>query len=96
MSERDENILEEKVFNVPLTKAWTFPIKERTPKALHVLKAFIRKHMKTETIAISSEVNELFWGRGIEGTPRHLRVRAAKGKDDKVTVHLVEESKDSA
>jgi len=88
LSKRDENILEERVFNVPLTSVWPTR-RRRTPKALRVLKAFIRKHMKTENIVISSEVNELFWRRGIEGAPRHLRVRAAKGKDGKVTVYLV-------
>jgi len=97
MSERDENIVEERMFRVPLTSAWTAPIKKRTPRATKVLKSFIRKHMKTENVVISSEVNEVLWGRGIEGVPRHFRVRAAKGKDDRVTVYLATgESKDSA
>ncbi len=52
------------------------------------LKVYIRKHMKAEEIAISSEVNEAFWRRGNEGVPRHLRVRAEKTKDNKVTVYL--------
>jgi len=91
VSEKDENILEERVFNVPLTRAWTTPTKRRTPRALRVLKALIRKHMKTEAITISGEVNEALWRRGIEGAPRRLRVRAAKGKDDRVTVYLVKE-----
>jgi len=95
VSERDENILEERVFNVPLTSVWP-TLRRRAPRALRALKSFVGKHMKTENIVISSEVNELFWGRGIEGAPRHLRVRAAKGKDGKVTVYLVGESKDSA
>lgn len=89
MSERDEDILEERVFDIPLAAAWTTPIKKRTPKAVRVLKAFIEKHMKTDTLAIDSEVNEIFWRRGIEGAPRHLRVRAVKGRDNKVTVYLV-------
>ena len=90
MSEKDENIIEDRVFIVPLTAAWTAPIKDRTPKAVRVLRSFVRRHMKSEVIAISSEVNEEIWRRGVEGSMRHLRVRAAKGKDGRVTVYLVQ------
>jgi large subunit ribosomal protein L31e len=91
MSEKDKDVLEEKVFNIPLTSAWRTPIKNRTPKAIRDLRACVMKHMKTDRIAISSEVNELFWQRGIEGTPGHIRIRAEKDKDNKVTVYLVKE-----
>ena len=88
MSKKDENIVEERVFNVPLTAVWP-TLRRRSPRALRALKTFVGKQMKTENIAISNEINELFWQRGIEGAPRHIRVRAAKGKDDKVTIYLV-------
>lgn len=89
MPEKNKDIIEEKLFNIPLTSAWTVPIKKRTPKAMRVLKVYIRKHMKAEEIAISSEVNEAFWRRGNEGVPRHIRVRAEKTKDNKVMIYLV-------
>ena len=41
-------------------------------------------------LAISKEVNEKVWGRGIEKPPRKIRVRAAKNKDGNVTVYLAE------
>ena len=89
MPEKNKDIIEEKLFNIPLTSAWIMPIKKRTPKAMRVLKVYIRKHMKAEEIAISSEVNEALWRRGNEGVPRHIRVRAEKTKDNKVTIYLV-------
>ena len=91
MPEKNKDIVEEKVFAVPLASAWRTPIKNRTPKAMRDLRTYVRKHMKTDTIAISGEVNELFWRRGIEGTPGHVRIRAEKDKDNKVTVYLVKE-----
>ncbi len=90
-SEKKKDVVEEKTLCIPLSSAWTMPIKKRTPKAIRDFKASVSRSMKTDDIAISSEVNELFWRRGTEGVPRHLRVRAEKGKDDKVTVYLVKE-----
>ena len=94
MSDKDENIIEERVFNIPLYSGGTHTTKGRAPKALRTLRSFIEKHMKTGTIAISTEVNEEIWRRGTEKPPRHLRVRAAKAKDGKVTIYLVEREKD--
>ena len=86
-----KDILEEKVFNIPFSSALRTPIKKRTPRAIRDLKAYISKSMKTDEISISNEVNEVFWKHGTEGAPRHLRVRAEKGKDNRVTVYLVNE-----
>ena len=99
MSEKDENIIEEQVFNVPLVRAHTSSVRNRMPSVIRVLRSFIVRHMKTEDVAISKEVNEELWRRGRGGSPRHLRVRAAKAKDGKVTVYLVaqgESTKESA
>ncbi|MCJ7610598.1 60S ribosomal protein L31 [Candidatus Bathyarchaeota archaeon] len=89
MSKKDENIIEEKVFNVPLTRAHTCSVRNRMPSVIRVLRSFITRHMKTEDVAISKEVNEEVWKRGVGGSPRHLRVRATKSKDGRVTVYLV-------
>ncbi len=94
MSDKDKNIIEERVFNIPLYSGETHPTKGRAPKALRTIRSFIEKHMKTEAIAFSSEVNEEIWRRATEKPPRHLRVRAAKAKDGKVTIYLVKRDKD--
>jgi large subunit ribosomal protein L31e len=98
----EEEIVEERIYTIPLGKAWVRPPKKRAPRAMHMIRAFITKHMKLTMrveeeeekelpkLAISKEVNEKVWGRGIEKPPRKIRVRAAKDKDGNVTVYLAE------
>jgi large subunit ribosomal protein L31e len=101
----EEEIVEERIYTVPLGKAWIMPPRKRTPRAMRMLRAFITKHMKLEAkkeeeleeeeeelpkLVISNEVNEKVWERGVEKPPRKIRVRAAKDKDGNVTVYLAE------
>jgi large subunit ribosomal protein L31e len=103
-AEEEEEIVEERIYTVPLGKALIMPPRRRTPRAMRMLRSFIIKHMKLEAkkpeegeeeeeppkLTISNEVNEKLWGRGIEKPPRKVRVRAAKDKDGNVTVYLAE------
>jgi len=97
MSEEKEKkvegeIAEERIYTVPLGRAWIMPVTKRAPRAMRILKAFIKRHMKTgdESIIISNEVNEKIWSRGIEKPPRKIRVRAVKDREGLVTVYLAE------
>ena len=96
-------IVEERTYTVPLSRALVRPPKKRAPRAMQLLKIFITKHMKLEMkvteeeeeeelpqLIISQEVNEKIWDRGIEKPPRKIKVRAAKDKDGNVTVYLAE------
>lgn len=98
----EEEIVEERFYTIPLGKAWVAPRDKRAPRAIRIIRDFIRRHMKLETgegeeeetepkrIIISNEVNERIWSRGIQKPPRKIRVRAAKDKDGNVTVYLAE------
>jgi len=102
--EKEEEIVEERIYTVPLAKALIVPATKRTPRAMRMLKAFITKHMKLEAskktegeeeeepsrLIISNEVNLRLWSRGIGKPPRKIRVRAAKDKEGNVTVYLAE------
>ncbi len=101
--EKEEEFVEERIYTIPLGKAWVRPPKKRVPRAMQMIKAFVTKHMKLEMhveaeeereelpkLIISNDVNEKVWGRGIEKPPRKIRVRAAKDKDGNVTVFLAE------
>ena len=102
--EEEEEIVEERTYTVPLSKAWIMPPSKRAPRAMRILKSFIIKHMKLEKraeaeegeeeepkrLVVSNEVNERIWSRSIEKPPRKLRVRAAKDKEGNVTVYLAE------
>jgi len=100
---KEEEIVEEKIYTIPLSKAWIAPPNKRAPKAIRIIKAFLTRHMKLEArregemeeeepkrLVISNEVNERVWIRGIEKPPRKIRVRAAKDKEGNVTVYLAE------
>ena len=99
----EEEIVEERIYTIPLGKASIRPPKKRAPRAIQMIRAFITKHMKLEMkveeeeereelpkLVISEEVNEKVWDRGIEKPPKKIRVRAAKDKDGNVTVYLAE------
>jgi large subunit ribosomal protein L31e len=102
--EEEEEIVEERVYTVPLGKALIMPPNKRAPRAMRMLQAFITKHMKLEAhkeaegeeeeepsrLIISNEVNLRIWSRGIGKPPRKIRVRAAKDKEGNVTVYLAE------
>ena len=89
--ELEEGIVEERIYTIPLRRAWIAPVKKRSPRAVRLIKTFVRKHMKPEVLAIDSTVNEEVWRRGIENPPRKIKVRAAKDKDGVVTVFLAKE-----
>jgi large subunit ribosomal protein L31e len=102
--EVEEEIVEEKFYTISLGKAWIAVPKKRAPRAMKMIKDFVKRHMKFEArgeleeeeeeepkrLVISNEVNERVWRRGIQKPPRKVRVRAAMDKDGNVTVYLAE------
>jgi large subunit ribosomal protein L31e len=97
----EEEIVEERIYTIPLRRAWIAPRKKRAPRAMRIVKGFVQRHMKVETevkgeeeeegrLVISNEVNERLWSRGIEKPPRNIRVRAVKDKEGVVTLYLAE------
>ena len=94
-------IVEEKIYTIPLGRALVRPPNKRASRAMQLIKIYITKHMKLEMkvseeeeeeelpqLIISRELNERIWERGIEKPPRKIKVRAAKDKDGNVTVYL--------
>lgn len=88
MSE-SKDVVEERIYTIPLKHAWIAPVKHRVPRAVNILKEFIMKNMKPDKVIIDTDVNESLWSRGIEGLPRKIRVRAVKDKDNVVRVYIV-------
>lgn len=98
----EEEIVEEKVYTIPLSRAWISSHQKRAPRAIRLVKNFIQRHMKVkeetleeegeerERVVISNEVNEKIWSRGIQKPPRKIRVRAAKDKEGTITIYLAE------
>jgi large subunit ribosomal protein L31e len=103
---KDEEIVEERFYTIPLSRALVRPPKKRAPRAMQLVKEFVNRHMKIQMKAseeeeedelpqliISKEVNEKIWDRGIEKPPRKIKTRITKDKDGNVTVYLAETQK---
>jgi large subunit ribosomal protein L31e len=80
----------ERIYTVPLGRAWVVPRYRRAEKAITVLRKFVRRHMKPEEIVIDPSVNEAIWARGMTNPPRKIRVRLSKDDEGIVTVTLAE------
>ncbi len=100
---KEEEIVEERFYTIPLSRALVRPPKKRAPRAMQLVKIFVTKHMKLAMkvseeeeeeelpqLIISKEVNEKIWDRGIEKPPRKIKTRVTKDKDGNVTVYLAE------
>jgi large subunit ribosomal protein L31e len=81
---------EERIYTVPLGKAWNVPKYRRAEKAITILRKFTKRHMKPEEVVIDPTVNEAIWARGIKNPPRKIRVRLSKDDEGVVTVTLAE------
>lgn len=85
--EEEIEIVEERTYTIPFRKVWATPRGKRTPRASRMLRDFVRRHMKSEDVEISNEVNEGLWARGIRKPPRKIKVRLVKDKEGKVIVY---------
>ncbi len=72
---------EERVFTVPLRKAFLKERTKRAKKAIEIIRQFLERHMKGE-VRIGASINESVWARGIQKPPRRVRVHAVKEKID--------------
>ncbi|MEM2896681.1 MAG: 50S ribosomal protein L31e [Candidatus Bathyarchaeia archaeon] len=88
-SEKGIEVVEEKVYSFSFRKAWITPRGKRSPRAIRMLKDFIKRHTKSEEVLISNEVNELIWARGVQKPPRKLRVKVVKDKEGRTIVYPV-------
>jgi len=85
--EEEIEIVEERIYTIPFRKAWATPRGKRIPHVVRMLRNFVQRHMKTEDIKISNEVNQQLWSRGRKKPPRQIKVRLVKDKEGKVIVY---------
>lgn len=100
--EVEEEFVEERIYTIPLGKAWIAPPRRRAPRAMKIIRDFVKRHMKLKepqeeseeeepkSVIVSNDVNKRVWKKGIQKPPRKVRVRAAKDKDGNITVFLAE------
>ena len=83
-----EEIIDERIYIVPLAKARKGPRNKWAKKSVRYMREFIERHFKPESLVISQEVNEAIWARGIQKPPRKLKVRVTKNIEGLVVVYL--------
>ncbi len=81
----------ERIYTVPLKEAWNAQRYRRSERAMMVLKAFAKRHMKAEnSITVDTTVNEAIWARGIKSPPHKIRVKMTKDDEGAVTITMAD------
>lgn len=81
---------EERIYIVPFREVKKTPRTKRAAKAVRYLKRFLKRHIKSDRILISNELNEEIWKCGIENIPNKLRVKVTKREDGSFIATLAE------
>ncbi len=82
----------ERIYNIPLRKEFQkAPKYRRAAKAMIALREFIAKHMRADldSVKIGEYANLALWKRGMQYPPHHIKIKAVKADDGKVTAELV-------
>lgn len=96
MATKKQEIAIERVYNVPLRKEYLkVPNWKRTKKAVAALRQFLSKHMKSEDVRISKELNEKLWDNGIKNPPHHVKVTVKRDDKGVVRAELFGEKKET-
>jgi len=82
----------ERIYTIPLRKAFDYSHKKRARKAVKLVYAFLARHMKTDekNVRISEATNSLIWKRGITSPPRRIKVRVVR-EGEKAVAYLMDE-----
>ena len=91
MAKKKEVKILERTYNVPLRKEYRkVPRWKKTKKAVSALRQFLIKHMKSEDVKLSKELNEKLWKHGIKNPPHHVKVTVTKNDKGEVRAELFE------
>jgi len=80
---------EEKVFTIPLRKAYEAQRTRRAKKAISIVRQFLSKHMKSEDVKLGASINKAVWARGIQKPPRKVKIHATKNEQGTVFAEMV-------
>lgn len=80
----------ERVYTVPLVRAYETVRTKRARRAVALLKSFVLRHMKADDVVISNATNSFIWKRSMQHPPRKLKIRVVK-EGQKARVYLQDE-----
>lgn len=82
----------ERIYTVPLRHAKMGTRSKRADRAIKDVRDFMTRHMKSEQVWISNDVNKALWARGKFTIPSKIRVRATRFNDGVVEVTLPDQA----
>lgn len=62
------------VYVVPLKRVYWGRRTNRAPRAIRMIRNFVRRHMKADRVLIMNDVNEFVWSRSRERPPRRVKI----------------------
>lgn len=70
----------QRLYTVPLSKAYEYTRTKRARRAVDVLRTFLARHMKVHPgfVRISEQLNEYIWSRSMEKPPRKVKISVVK------------------
>jgi len=70
----------ERIYTVPLGKAYNYLRTRRAPRAVKLLREFLARHMKVgiANVRLSNSLNTYLWEHSIQRPPRKAKVRVMK------------------
>ncbi|MBI4399498.1 50S ribosomal protein L31e [Candidatus Micrarchaeota archaeon] len=85
----------ENVYTVSLSGAYEENRRERTIKAVEILRRFLARHSKVEeeNVKISNDLNSVVWEYGMERPPRSVKVVTTKDEKGNILADLFKEPK---
>ncbi|MBU0536538.1 MAG: 60S ribosomal protein L31 [Nanoarchaeota archaeon] len=79
----------ERTYIVPLRRELLkVPIYKRAKKAVAGLKAFLKRHMKSDDIRIGEQLNKELWKNGMKNPPQKVKITVIKEDDGMVKAEL--------
>jgi len=88
MAKKKQEKIEERIYNIPLRRAFLkVPKYKRAKKAVKTIKEFVVRHMKVRDrdlnkVKIGDWVNKAVWIRGIKNPPQKITVKVSKEGDN--------------
>ncbi len=80
----------ERIYTIPLREVFDAPRPRRANKAVKVIREYVAKHTKAETVKIDASLNEAVWEHSREKPPRKVKVKVVT-EEGVAVASLVEE-----
>lgn len=71
----------ERLYTVPLGKAYDYTRTKRARRSISLLREFLVRHMKSVNVRISESLNEFIWARSMQKPPRKVKIKVVKEGD---------------